>query len=743
MSTSPAGTATRTLRVAFIGQPNTGKSSLFNRLTGLRQHVGNYAGVTVERKEGRCRLGDEEVLLIDLPGTYSLNALSPDERITVRALAGHPDIGPRPDVIVCVAAAAHLQRSLLPAYQAAPLGIPMVIAANFMDEARSQKLEIDFATLEQRLGVPVVATAAHRGEGVEALKRAIRHAFQERRTLHPPDWPEAVRRALGMLHPHATGAGRTEPCAFTAQRLLFDTSGHAVGALTGDAAARARLLEDARAQVQRGGHHPATAEPVLLFAHIRGVLDGCVRQTETLADQWSHRFDGLLAHPVLGLGVFAAVMFAVFQAVYSGSAPFMEGIEAATAGLQQAVSPLLASTPMLQSLVGDGIIAGLGSVLVFLPQILILTALIAFLEDCGYLARAAFLVDRVFSGIGLNGKSFVPLMSSHACAIPGILATRSIEDPKTRATTIFIAPFMSCSARLPVYALLIGAFIEPRYGSTVAAACLFAAHLVGPFAALPIAWLLQRKILRAPSPPFLLELPPYRLPALRDLLWRVGQRGQRFLSDAGTVIFCITILIWALLYFPRPGSVAQSTREAFIASALAAEPTPRATIEQALNDPEDPRAAALENATAAAYVEQSFLGRAGKAVQPLFAPAGFDWKITVGVLASFPAREVIISTLGVIYNLGGGQDEASGDLRSRLHHETWASGPRAGQPVYTVPTAAALMVFFALCMQCGATLAIMRAEAGWRWAAAGFAVMTTLAWLGAVAAYQILTTLGL
>ncbi len=732
-----AAVSTRLLHVAIIGQPNTGKTSVFNRLTGLRQRVGNYPGVTVERKEGRATQDGIVFVCHDLPGTYSLNAVSPDEQIAVDALCGRSGTEARPDVILCVADASQLNRALLPALQAASLGVPVVVAANFIDEALAKGLHFDFARLEKNLGVPVVPTVGNKGRGIEELKVALVRAFRENLRITAPAWPESVREALELVASRLAPDPAGIPSAFTAQRILFDTSGYGVLRLRGGEQERREILDRARGRVLSGGHPYATAEPVLLFRHARELLDGCVEQRQAGAAPWARHLDVILAHPIWGLAIFALIMFGVFQAVYSWSGPMMDGIEAVTGRAQSLAGSLLSGTPMLQSLVADGMIAGIGSVVVFLPQILILTLLIALLEDTGYLARAAFLADRLFSGFGLSGKSFVPLMSSYACAIPGIMATRTIEDPRTRLTTIFIAPLMSCSARLPVYVVMIGAFVEPVYGSTVAALSLFAMHLLGPFIALPLAWVLQKIVLKAPSPPFLLELPPYRMPSFHDVFWRVGQRGKRFLTDAGTVIFCITVLIWALLYFPRPAEVADQTRAHFLAtqtSGLGAE-----AAAQELQNPDSELTGRLDNAVASAYLEQSYLGRAGKAVQPLFAPAGFDWKITVGVLASFPAREVIISTLGVIYNLGGDQDEESTDLRSRLKNEVWPSGPRAGQPVFTIASAAAVMVFFALCMQCGATVAIMKAEAGWQWAVSAFVLMTSMAWVGAVLTYQVLS----
>jgi len=397
--------------------------------------------------------------------------------------------------------------------------------------------------------------------------------------------------------------------------------------------------------------------------------------------------------------------------------------------------PLLSANPALQSLLCDGIIAGVGGVLIFLPQILILFFFIALLEDTGYMARAAFLVDKLFSWCGLNGRSFVPLLSSYACAIPGVMATRTLSDPKARLTTILMAPFMSCSARLPVYILLIGTFIEPLYGPLVAGSVLFAMHFVGLALALPLAWVLNKFFLKIKTQPFILEMPDYRVPTLRNIFHRMWERGREFVLRAGTVILAFSILIWSLLYFPRDPEVKEKAAQSFLAvAALNQSP---GDIQSALENPESEISSALAHHTDSAYIEQSYLGRFGKAVQPVFDPAGFDWKITVGVLSSFPAREVIIATMGIIYNLGADVDEGSDDLRSVLQKEKWTSGPREGQPVYTLPVVIGIMVFFALCMQCGATVAIIARELNWRWAAFSFFGMTALAWLSAVLIYQI------
>ena len=445
-------------------------------------------------------------------------------------------------------------------------------------------------------------------------------------------------------------------------------------------------------------------------------MDIIERQAALKKRSTSESIDQLLLHRFWGLGVFIGMMYVVFQSVYSWAGPFMDLIEGLTGKLQDVAGGVLETTPMLQSLVVDGVIGGVGAFVVFLPQILILFLFIALLEESGYMARAAFLMDKLFQWCGLNGKSFVPLLSSYACAIPGIMAARTINDPKARMITILIAPLMSCSARLPVYLLLIGAFVEPRYGPGVAGATLFAMHFVGALFAAPLAWLLNKTLNKGKRPePFLMELPPYRVPRVKSILWRMYESGKDFVIRAGTIIFAMTVIIWALLYFPRPAEVEEQVAAQY---ASASEEV-------------------IAQEVGAAYLEQSYMGRFGKFMQPIFAPAGYDWKITVGVLASFPAREVIISTLGITYALGGEVDEESGDLREAFQKAQWERGPREGEPVFNLAVALSLMVFFALCMQCGATVAVIAKELNWTWAIASFFGLTAIAWVAAVVTYQI------
>lgn len=741
-ATAPAS-ATRTKQVALIGNPNTGKTSLFNCLTGMRQRVGNYPGVTVEKKLGTVYLADGPATLIDLPGAYSLSASSLDERVAVDVLAGHLPGMERPDAIICVVDATNLKRNLFLAMQVAELGIPMVLALNLWDSLEARGQTIDIPELEKRLGVPIVATVGRKGVGIGDLREAISTAISQERRLSPMVWPDKIEKAVGEIQSAAEGSTDVPLTKLEAQRMLFDAGSAVMRHVESQHENVQQAVKAGREKVRGMGLNPMAAEAVLCYKHLDQLLDGVLQRAGEERVQKSESIDSLLLHRWWGLIAFGALMFVVFQAVYFWAGPLMDLIDAGKEWVQGFVGAWFTGMPMLHSLVTDGVIEGVGAFVIFLPQILILFFFISLLEDTGYMSRAAFLMDRLFGWCGLNGKSFVPMLSSYACAIPGILATRTIEDPKARMVTILVAPLMSCSARLPVYALLIAAFVQPEYGSFVAGLTLFIMHLVGLAVAIPAAWLLTKFVIKTDPQPFVLEMPPYRVPRLQDVLYRMYQAGKEFVQRAGTIILAITVIVWALLYFPHPQGLENEITEEFVAEQAAANPGGAEAVEAQLTDEDSELATELGNQIDAAYINQSYMARIGKTIQPVFAPAGFDWKITVGVVASFPAREVIISTLGVIYSLGGDVDEESPSLKNTLQNATWQEGPKAGQPIFTLAVALAIMVFFALCQQCGATVAVMAKELGWRWAAASFFSMTALAWIGAVVVYQVGTAIGL
>ena len=737
----PVATERKLQRIALVGNPNTGKTTLFNCLTGLRQKVGNYPGVTVQRKSGFTYLESGKIEVVDLPGTYSLAATSPDERVVVDALQGEIENLKRPDLVLCIVDATNLQRNLFLAYQIGHLGIPIVVALNRWDSARKRRIKIDVASLEKQLGVPVVPVSASRAEGITELKEAASAALDTPPQLKLPEWPEAIGDAVSAAKAKLDQFGKKALRDEALVRAIFDSDSQPLIRCGLTKAESSEVLEAAKKALFKGGLNPANAEAVILYRHIKAAIEPCINDADAVPASGSESIDSILTHRAWGLIAFLALMYFVFQSVYSWAGPFMDVIEAGKGWLQSGASSLLDRWPMLQSLVSDGIVEGVGAVVIFLPQILILFFFISLLEDTGYMARAAFLMDKLFSWCGLSGKSFVPLLSSFACAIPGVMAARTIQDPKARLVTILAAPFMSCSARLPVYVLLIGAFVEPSYGVAFAGAALFVMHFVGAAIALPFAYLMNKYVLKTPAQPFLLELPAYQVPQLRQVLLRMYAQGKEFVNNAGTVIFAITIVIWGLLYFPRSEVVQEDVEARFYEGLRDATGWSQ---EQSIEKVERDVAlqAQLEHDISSTYIEQSYMGRIGKALQPIFDPAGFDWKITVGVIASFPAREVIISTLGIIYSLGAEVDEETADLRERMKAQEWLEGKRAGQKVYTIPVVVAIMVFFALCQQCGATLAIIAQETNWIWAVVSFTFMTSLAWLASVVVYQVGTAFG-
>lgn len=704
--------------IALIGNPNTGKTSLFNALTGQMQRVGNYPGVTVEKKSGQWKLdSNQSVTVIDLPGTYSLSAQTIDERIAVDVLSGSiPEL--KPSLSIIVIDAENLQRNLYLASQASELGLPIVIALNCWDVAERKGIQIDSQLLEKRLGVPVVPTVANQAKGIRALAEAVQKGLREKPIMVRPKWPSVIQEALSELKESLVLACGKPLSNGELQRLIFDSDSALIQRLSGDPKIIETAVQKAKDQVHHGGYHPNAVESILRFRFLKPLLADIIARRATQKQAiHSESIDQLLLHRFWGLLIFVGMMYLVFQSVYSWSGPFMDIIESVFAQLQSTTAPLLEETPMLQSLVVDGVLSGVGAFVIFLPQILVLFLFISLLEETGYMARAAFLMDKLFQWCGLNGKSFVPLLSSYACAIPGILATRTINDKKIRIITIMIAPLMSCSARLPVYILMIGVFVEPVYGATIAGITLFFMHFVGVLVAAPTAFLLNKCMERkTPQTPFVMELPRYRVPNLKSMFARIYESGYAFISSAGTIIFAFTIVIWALFYFPRPAYIQEQMQ-----TQLSEEGWSSEAIE-----------ATIDNA----YLEQSYGGQIGKTLQPLFDPAGYDWKITVAVVASFPAREVIIATLGILYSLGGDIDENSNNLRSSLKNATWESGDRRGTPIFNLAVAISIMIFFALCMQCGATVAIIAQELSWQWAIASFVSLSLIAWIASVLSYQ-------
>ncbi|MDP2322663.1 MAG: ferrous iron transport protein B [Gammaproteobacteria bacterium] len=713
-----------TTLVALIGNPNTGKSTLFNVLTGLRQKTANYPGVTVERHTGQITLDGQPVMLVDLPGAYSLAAQSPDEMVAIDVLLGHVTDLPRPQAVLAVVDATNLRRNLFLVTQLAELDVPLVVALNLWDIAQSRGIQIDTAELARELGATVVPVSAGRGTGIEALRAALADAVKAPARTPLRVLPE-VSAAAADLGQRLRASG-THLQDFEVERALIDAQGVAERRfeLTAGDEFNAELV---KLRSTLGAGVPlAEAEATARYGLINAIVARTERRapaTVTLGD----RLDRITNHPVIGSVLFLLVMGAVFQAVFSWATPLMNLIDAGTAALGMWVRTLLPDGA-LESLLVDGVIAGVGGVIVFLPQIMILFAFIVFLEDSGYMPRVAFMVDRLMRAVGLSGQSFIPMLSSFACAVPGIMATRVIPDRRDRLATILAAPFMTCSARLPVYALLIGAFIPPRHylGGIVNlhGLVLLGLYLLGIVGGVLTALLMKRTVLRGPTPTFMIELPPYRLPNWRSMLLKLAERGRVFLVRAGTVIFAVAVVIWALAYFPRPAEIGVSYAMERDSIELSALPAPERSE----------RLLALDAAQATAYLEQSWLGRIGQFVAPAFAPLGWDWKVSAAVIASFPAREVVIAVLGTIYSVGDQADNVEGALRERLQTATRPDGTL----VYTLPMAVGLLIFYAFCLQCAATIAMIRRETNtWRWPVFAWVYMTSLGYLGALLSNQL------
>jgi ferrous iron transport protein B len=618
------------LRLGLIGSPNSGKTTLFNALTGMRAKVGNYPGVTVERREGRAVFDRRESVVIDLPGTYSLNAISPDEEVVCRVIDG--DIEDAPNALVVVADACSLERSLLVVAQVLRRDTPACLVLTMTDELQARGGYLDIPRLERALGIPVLGVVGHKGIGLDGLRRLLANPESWSRPPIPP--PESA-----------------EDRAAWADSIIASV-----------------LAERPRAS----------------------------RSTEAI--------DRVLLHPIAGTLLFALVMVAFFQLIFAWATPAMDLIDG---GIGAAAEWVHATLPpgFLASFLADGLIAGVGSVIIFVPQIALLFTLLYLLEDVGYMARAAFVVDRLMGRVGLEGRAFVSLLSSYACAIPGIMATRTLPSARDRLVTILVAPLMTCSARLPVYALLIAAFVPAQtvFGPLgLQGLTLLGLYLLGSVSALIVATVLTRTLLQSDSLPFYMELPPYRVPTARLLVSQVWGSVSAFLRRAGTIILAVSIVLWFLLSFP--------------------------TVES------PPGADAAEASRHA--LEHSYAGRAGRALEPLVAPLGFDWKISVGLIGSLAAREVIVATLAQVY----AASEEGTSLRAAIRADV---DPRTGRKVFTPATVASLLVFFVFALQCVSTLAIIRRETNtWRWPAFAFGYLLALAYGASFVTYRIVGHLG-
>jgi ferrous iron transport protein B len=660
--------------------------------------------------------------------------------VTVDVLLGRRHDVPRPDAVLCIVDASNLERNLYLVSQVLELGLPTVVALNMVDLAQQRGITIDVARLERQLGARVIEVQANRRMGIEALKTALAESaaqpVQPPSSPFPPAFQEEVARLAAGLSPPADN---NPPPRYLVERLLLDTTGYLEGAISpGSNGALHERLQSARSRLAAAGTPVPAVEAIARYGWVAQVLDGVITRPAQRPVTFSDRLDRVLTHKFWGTWVFAVVMVVVFQSVFRWAEPAMGWIESLQGLAATWVESSLAAGAF-RSLLVDGVIAGVGGVLIFLPQIFILFFFMAVLEDCGYMARAAYLMDKLMSRVGLSGKSFIPLLSSFACAIPGVMATRVIENRRDRLTTILVAPLMSCSARLPVYAVMIGAFIpdqEYAWGLlNLRGLTLVAMYVLGIVTAVVVALALKKTLLRGATPPFVMELPTYKWPSPRLVIYRMLDRGWAFVQRAGTLILMVSILIWAMLYYPRD-----------IARIEAPYRAERESLEKQLAETADnaaqraaweARLAEIDHQIAGEQQRNSILGRLGRFIEPAVRPLGWDWRIGSAVIASFPAREVVVATLGVIYNLGPDiEDEEGGRrLEAALKSAKWDGTDRL---VYNVPVALSILVFFALCAQCASTLVIIKRETNsWRWPLFTFTYMTTLAYVGALATYQI------
>ncbi len=757
-----SGGASQLTYVVLTGNPNCGKTTLFNSLTGLRAKVGNYAGVTVERKEGKLTgvEGGEKIRVLDLPGTYSLSPNSLDEQVSRDVLLGRlPEI-PAPGAIVVVVDASNLQRNLYYATQVIELGHPTILALNMVDVAEGIGHTVDATKLSEQLGVPVVPIVASTGFGIKALRSEILIALEQKKKIEPrlfcqlPGLFRIEATALADLLAQTYHERRLQATAealliLSNEKALASSSSHYPAAIQ-DAVAAARKRLDAAGVDWRG------APIEWRYARVAEIQQAVTTELEPPGETFSDRLDRVVTHKIWGTLIFIVVMATIFQSIFTFAEYPMTWLESGVTWAGDNVGALIPPGD-LHDLLVNGVIAGVGAVVVFLPQILMLFLFIGLLEDTGYMARAAFLMDRLMSKVGLHGKSFIPMLSSFACAIPGIMATRTIESPKDRLVTILVAPLMSCSARLPVYTLLIGACIPDRVlgnlnyqlnlGFTefnvfgflgLRGLTMLAMYLLGIVVALLMAWVFKKTLLKGETPMLIMELPPYKRPLFRVVLRHIWDRSKLFLTRAGTVILGISIILWFLATYPkssqldaefeaRRSEITNSFNAVSLNTGTGQASNQLASLQEQIE--------AVDKEEAGEKLRRSIAGKLGRAIEPVIAPLGFDWKIGIGIVASFAAREVFVSTMSTVYNVGefADSDEGMVTLEETLRQQQRDDG----SAVYTTLTGITLMVFYVFAMQCVSTVAVVRREtASWKWPFFQWLYMGVLAWVLAFITYQ-------
>lgn len=718
---------TPALQVALAGNPNTGKTTLFNMLTGARAHVGNYPGITVERRVGTHVHSAGTWQVTDLPGCYSLSAHSPEEEIAHHALTGRLQ-DPPPDVVVVVVDATNVARNMLLLLQISEIGRPVVMALNMMDAAKTEGVQIDVSKLQLALGCPVVPMVAARGQGLVELEAAVHAvaASPQLGTLEPTAWPTDVAAAVEAAREVLSKFALTPPPTRDGDVLWWLSTDPEIANL--EAAGLGPALQAAVPRSSDPALDPRRQAVEARFRRIDAILATCVTRVPVTTAHRSEKVDRILLHPALGAGLFILAMALLFQAVFAGAQPVVDLVEGQMDGLADLLRAHLPDN-LLRAVMIDGVLAGVAGTLVFLPQILMLFLGIALLEDSGYLARTAYLVDQLMARIGLPGKAFVPLLSAYACAVPAIMATRTMPDRRDRLLTIMVAPLMSCSARLPVYTLVTAAVFAhqaPVLGIfSLGGLVVTGMYALGFVLAIGTAFVLRRTAIQGGGAPLLLEMPPYRWPRPRNVLRGLWDRAWVFVTQTGTVIVALTVILWGLMTFPREGLPPAELAALTVEAGALADPAAR---EQAL--------AGVKNRDQAAQLDKSIAGRIGHFIEPAIAPLGFDWRIGIGLVGSFAAREVLVPIMGQVFGRG-----SQSDVDDRYAADVGKSMVQGG--ALSPLKGLSLMVFFAIAMQCLSTLATIRRETNsWGWPVFAMVYLNSLAWLASFGVYQLGRALG-
>jgi ferrous iron transport protein B len=699
-------------KIALVGNPNSGKSSLFNHLTGLNQKIGNFPGVTVEKKSGVSTLANGEIAeIIDFPGIYSIYPRSLDEKIVSEVLLDHHSSS-TPDTIVVVADATNLKRGLLLVTQIIDIGLPTVLVLNMMDLAAKAGISYDFNALSKTLGIPVIPLNARKGTGIEELKSKLSEKFDVPHVSVFSIWKEAVP-AVKELRESLHVDNDYEAYLFLEQPQSLGFLGER----------EKKIVEDIRGRHRFFPGKFQGAETIQRYSFIQDLLNKItLKSSDHSWKAYSNNLDRILTHKVWGYIIFFGLLFLVFQAIFAWAEIPMDWIDNGFANLSQYVHHVLPPGP-LTSLLADGIVQGIGGIVIFVPQIAILFAFISILEESGYMARVVFLMDKIMRKFGLNGKSIVPLMSGVACAIPAIMATRTIDNWKERTITILVTPLMSCSARLPIFTILI-ALIVPEHRVAgifnLQGLALMGLYLLGFFAAIGSAWLMKQLIRVKEKSYLIMELPTYRVPKWSNVGFTIIEKTKAFVFEAGKIIMAISIILWVLASY-GPGDAISKAREHVLEESKNLRLTEKG----------------LDDRVAAYKLEHSYAGIIGKTIEPVIKPLGYDWKIGIALITSFAAREVFVGTIATIYSIGSASEDDVTTIKERMQDEI---NPETGEARFTPAVGFSLLVFYTFAMQCMSTLAVVYRETkGWKWPMTQLVYMTTLAYLSAFLVYQILS----